>query len=272
MAKQQIIATFAAVKGGVGKTTLTYNFGEYIAARCLRVLFLDLDAQCNLTHRYGFFKDCPTVADILLDNQVDPASLIQNVKPNISIIPGSMSLDTVETQLATESTKYTRLMRWLVQNKTITDQYSFILIDTHPGFTTATKNAALISDYILCPITPSADSYSSKFDLDYRLGELRKEASDPMTGKSYVDARLRFVGNMIKPNTNSSRTLEAQLEQDPNTIAIVPDRELFNKTGLLKQSLVDLAQDRTVYLKYQAFFDQINTTFNDLAADMWNLK
>ena len=49
------IVTFAAIKGGVGKTTLAYNLGEDLAKKGKSVLFLDIDHQCNLTQTYNIF-------------------------------------------------------------------------------------------------------------------------------------------------------------------------------------------------------------------------
>ena len=49
------IITFAAIKGGVGKTTLAFNFGEWLAKKGHKVLFLDLDHQCNLTQTYNIY-------------------------------------------------------------------------------------------------------------------------------------------------------------------------------------------------------------------------
>ncbi|TVX18848.1 ParA family protein, partial [Streptococcus pneumoniae] len=46
------IITFAAIKGDVGKTTLTFNYGEWLARKGHKVLFIDLDHQCNLTQCY----------------------------------------------------------------------------------------------------------------------------------------------------------------------------------------------------------------------------
>ena len=40
------IITFSAIKGGVGKTTLAYNYGEWLASKGKQVLFIDLDHQC----------------------------------------------------------------------------------------------------------------------------------------------------------------------------------------------------------------------------------
>lgn len=43
------IITFTAIKGGVGKTTLTLNYGDWLAKHGKKVLLIDLDHQCNLT-------------------------------------------------------------------------------------------------------------------------------------------------------------------------------------------------------------------------------
>ena len=37
------IITFSAIKGGVGKTTLAYNYGEWLASKGKQVLFIDLE-------------------------------------------------------------------------------------------------------------------------------------------------------------------------------------------------------------------------------------
>lgn len=43
------IITFTAIKGGVGKTTLTFNYASWLAKHDKKVLLIDLDHQCNLT-------------------------------------------------------------------------------------------------------------------------------------------------------------------------------------------------------------------------------
>ena len=49
------ILSIAAIKGGVGKTTLTFNFGEWLAEKGNNMLCSDLDQQCNLTHTYDIY-------------------------------------------------------------------------------------------------------------------------------------------------------------------------------------------------------------------------
>ena len=55
------IITFAAVKGGVGKTTLSYNFSAYLADLGYKVLMIDFDHQCNLSQILGIYDQKNTV-------------------------------------------------------------------------------------------------------------------------------------------------------------------------------------------------------------------
>lgn len=48
------IITFANLKGGVGKTMVTYNIGGFLAKQGHSVLLIDADIQANLTENCGF--------------------------------------------------------------------------------------------------------------------------------------------------------------------------------------------------------------------------
>lgn len=82
------IITFAAIKGGVGKTTLAYNYGEWLANQGSRILFIDLDHQSNLTQTYQIYDNKYTVGNIFLKNdQVK----IHQINENIDLIAGDIS-------------------------------------------------------------------------------------------------------------------------------------------------------------------------------------
>lgn len=86
------IITFAAIKGGVGKTTLAYIYGEWLANQGSRILFIDLDHQSNLTQTYQIYDNKYTVGNIFLKNdQVK----IHQINENIDLIAGDMHLDDI---------------------------------------------------------------------------------------------------------------------------------------------------------------------------------
>lgn len=106
------ICSFVAIKGGVGKTTLAYNYGEWLADQGYKVLMLDFDLQCNLTQTYKIYNTTNTVKNIFVGGEVD----IIDIKENISIIPGYMQLDQVESQLESNPNKNMLLYMWLSDN------------------------------------------------------------------------------------------------------------------------------------------------------------
>ena len=58
------IVTFATTKGGVGKTTLTFNFASYLAHQGKKVLLMDLDQQNSLSRTYDQTDQIGTVEQI----------------------------------------------------------------------------------------------------------------------------------------------------------------------------------------------------------------
>lgn len=194
------ILSFVGIKGGIGKTTLSYNYGEWLATKGKKVLFIDLDHQSNLSQTYNVYDQDGTVGVIFTGNgQIK----IHHVGDNIDLIAGDMHLDDIETSIENNTNKNMLLYMWLSDNYDSLNlgQYDYVIIDCHPDFSTATKNAIIVSHDILSPITPSEHGYNAKFNLQERINEFKKEAIDYTTRKSYVTAQLWFVANMIKHNT-----------------------------------------------------------------------
>lgn len=69
---------------------------------------------------------------------------------------------------------------------------------------------------------------------------------------------------MIKHNTKSSRELLEVLKSEDNILGIIPDKELFNRSTLDKNSLVSMKEDRKIFLKQKKFFDEIEQIFNTI--------
>ncbi|TWU79398.1 Sporulation initiation inhibitor protein Soj [Lactobacillus johnsonii] len=127
------IITFAAIKGGVGKTTLAYNFGSWLANRNRKILFIDFDHQCNLSQTYNIYDQKGSVGNILRpENEV----IIQHVADNIDLIAGDMHLDDIETTIENKTNKNMMLYLWLYDNyeKSNISSYDYIIIDCHPRF------------------------------------------------------------------------------------------------------------------------------------------
>lgn len=253
------LITFSAIKGGVGKTTLAYNYGEWLANKGYNILFIDLDHQCNLTQIYDIYDVKDTIANAFT-NTGDVK--IQSVGSNIDIIAGNLQLDKIESQLENKSNKDMLLYMWLDDNyedKKL-DHYDYIIFDCHPDFSVATRNAIAVSHTIISPITPSEHGYRAKFNLEERLDEFKKETIDYKTRESYVTGKLYFVGNMIKHNTKSSRDFLETVAEDESVITYFPSKELMNKSTLEHISLPKM--EKNMNSSDKIFFENINKSFN----------
>ncbi len=135
MKKAKVIA-FCNQKGGVAKTTTTFNLGARLAQLGNRVLLVDNDPQGNLTKYMGFDQEAlmATMSDAILANinGEDIESLLIHHNENIDLIPADITLAFVSESLLTITDIETHTILKNILNKYI-EQYDYILIDCAPA-------------------------------------------------------------------------------------------------------------------------------------------
>lgn len=165
--RRAIVAAFMNMKGGVGKSTMTANFGWHAAYRHdARVLMIDLDPQFNLsqyilgTKGYGVLVEekAPTIEILFKDSKEGgkPKSMSQVIRAVaewddgscIHIAPASLELAWTMRHV----TERAHMLRDYVDD--IRDRYDLILIDTAPTESALSTAAYLASDYVFVPVKP----------------------------------------------------------------------------------------------------------------------
>lgn len=254
------IITFAAIKGGVGKTTLSYNFSNYLASLGKKVLLIDMDHQCNLSQILGIYEQKNTVLSIF--EKLEPLNIKEKVKihhitKNIDLISGFLRLDEYEKHMSTIDGKDMQLYMWLddYYEEYNLNQYDYIIIDTHPDFSTSTRNAIVVSHKIISPNKPSGFTSDSNSNIEYRVDKLKKDLIDFKSRESYVTANLYYVGNMVKHNTKSSIKFKKTIKNIKNFITYFPDKELINRSIIERKPIVEFSKDIALYEKDRQFFD-----------------
>lgn len=160
-------------KGGVGKTTITLNFGACLAERGFKVLLIDLDAQGNLTSATGvkkvFDKEktaAKAIEEVLSGNDINPADYMYKtaISDGLYIIPNGIFFE--ETKLKMQSTiaRETLLKRFvdLIKEKY---KFDYILIDNAPSIGVDYQNNLVAADEVLIIAEPDRDSVDGVMSL-----------------------------------------------------------------------------------------------------------
>lgn len=141
-------------KGGVGKTATAHALGAGLQRKGYRVLFIDLDSQCNLTDALGI--DSGSVEASSLDVLEGSSEALETIisTDRGDILPATPALATADKVIEGVGAEY-RLREAL---QPIARRYDYIIIDTPPALGVLTVNALTASNSLIIPA--QADLYS----------------------------------------------------------------------------------------------------------------
>ncbi|GIU67665.1 ParA family protein [Candidatus Phycosocius spiralis] len=153
------IIAIANQKGGVGKTTTTINLATALAAVGEAVLIMDLDAQGNASTGLGVRAADRriTTYDVMMSEATIGEAAIATLIPNLAVIPASVDLAGVETELSQAADRAFRLREALIHHRQDVSRgnsiaYSYILIDCPPSLNVVTINAMTAAHAVLVPL------------------------------------------------------------------------------------------------------------------------
>ena len=220
-------------KGGVSKTTTTFNLGWMLAKKGHRVVMIDTDPQCNLT---GLVMDFDTGQDFdtfygehptanikaalapAFESQPRPIEAVECVevvgRAGLLLVPGHVNLSEYEVTLgiAQELSGSLQALKnlpgafhYFVEKIALANNADYVLVDMSPSLGAMNQNFLMTSD---CFLVPTAPDYFSVMAIDSLASILpkwlewaRKAASaEPLKSASYPFPKptLKFLGTVIQ--------------------------------------------------------------------------
>lgn len=201
------IISLANAKGGVGKSTITFNLAGTIASNGKSVLVIDNDCQGNVTSAFDInCKGKYTMYDIFTDKRIGFDDAILKVEENIDIIPNNIVASELEDELAKQGMRDAILQRKL---ESLPKTYDYVLIDNSPYIGTQVKNALGISDYYVGVIDTSIDSLIG-------LNILEKKIKNDVL-ETLLNTQLKYLGvvwNLHNTRTNFGKEISDYLAEN----------------------------------------------------------
>ena len=165
--KQNI--AFQIVKGGVGKTTLSYALSTRANHYGARVLAIDLDQQGNLTRSFNVDARNKPVWLHMVKDDLPAKDAVVKLSESLHLLPSNLNNSRLDVELSGQSAN----LRDMVRDKLepIRDRYDLVVIDCPPAINKINTAAACGSDTVIVPI--NADQYAMD-GLDFSIAELKR--------------------------------------------------------------------------------------------------
>ena len=188
MNQNPILISLFNHKGGVSKTTTTFNLGWILAKMGLKTLIVDADPQCNLTAYVLGLGERESINDFYknVDNQniyskISPIisgenTQIQDVKPcktlheNLLLVAGHLSMSDLDISLSTGlasgkflpfATQFIGAFHEIVRKTAEKNECKIVLIDMSPSASALNRSILMSSDYFFIPTSPDFFCYQA---------------------------------------------------------------------------------------------------------------
>lgn len=247
-------------KGGVGKTTTTFNLG-YLFAELGPTLLIDLDSQANLSQTFDIFlSDTDYSLKDFIDQNESGYNLdidyIKEIKNNLSIIPNNPGFEKWKKNIHSKK-NISYLLREALS--LIKDNYEYILIDCPPSLDISFDLALYSSDYAL--IMMDGHPYSMQ-GLDNILSEINQVKKYDIT-KSIDLKVLGIIFTRYKNNVIIKDIIDSAKASYDVFNTVIRENVDIPESQASQQSIFEYNKNSAGAEDYKKLFSEIVSKIND---------
>lgn len=236
-------------KGGVGKSTTAFNLGVGLSSKGFKVLFVDCDAQGNLSDTARADDSELTVID-LLRGKAKAENAIQRGE-RWDIIPSSSVLAGADIIISGRG-KENRLKEAL---EPVKERYDYIILDTPPALGVIMTNALTAASVAVIPT--QADRYSLKgiAELYTTIGAVRKHSNATLRIKGVLltrhNARAVLTREIVEVLEETAQKLGTKL-----FAAKIREAVAIKESQTQREDIFTCAPKSNAAKDYRAFIDE----------------
>ena len=246
------VITIINSKGGCAKTTSVWHLGVGLQKRGLRVLLVDLDAQCNLSFTAGvdLLNTTTTIYEVFT-GEAKTEDALTSIDTNLDILVGSIDLVSADRT-------FTQLGRERMLKKALTpleDRYDYAIVDVPPVLGVMCENALTASNEVIIPMTPEIYGLQGINQLHGLIEDIRDNTNPHLVVKGILITRVSERTNLYK---EMRKQFEAVAERMNTKVfdTVIRDTVAVREVALQRSNLFDEVPNATATKDYQAFIDE----------------
>ena len=212
---QKVISVYTA-KGGVLKTTVSYNLARMIALNGIKTLVIGLDVQCSITDLLSTAHPEEAIENIRPINglyeatksNIDGGASVEDIIktsdiPTLHYIPETVSLNKLEQKIRDEKKREYFLARFINDLK---QSYDIIIFDNSPNWNFLIQNSLVAADIVVSPMGCDIGTYRAVNQNIQLINDFKK------------DMELEWKNFIIIPTLLENTKLSLQIVSQYHTL------------------------------------------------------